>query len=107
MQDDPVQTGPRQLKFQVTIHFEMDEDFMTLVPPHRTYVNYLINKGVIDSYSVSLESQRSWIVLGAASKEEVYRLLEKSPLYRYWTIEIDELFVVDGQGYRLPALQPN
>jgi muconolactone delta-isomerase len=97
----------QQMKYQVTIHFEMDENFMSLVPPHRTYINYLINKNIIDSYTVSLESMRSWVVMNGASKEEIMSLLEKSPLFKYWTIEIDELYVVDGQPYRLPALQPN
>jgi hypothetical protein len=107
MENDDVENGPKQLKYQVTIQFEMDDDFMTLVPPHRTYINYLINKGIIDSYTVSLESMRSWIVINGSSKPEIMALLEKSPLMKYWTIEIDELYVVDGQPYRLPALQPN
>ena len=80
---------------------------MELVPPHRTYINYLINKGIIDHYAVSMETQRSWITLNAKDKKEVEKLLKKSPLYKYWAIEIDELFVLDGQHYRLPAVQPN
>ena len=80
---------------------------MDMVPPHRTYINYLINKGTIDHYAVSMESMRSWITLNAEDKEEVETLLKKSPLYPFWTIEIDELFVLDGQHYRLPAVQPN
>jgi len=94
-------------KYQVTIRFEMSEEFMELVPPHRTYVNYLINKDIIDQYAVSMESQRVWITLNAKDKEEVEKLLEKSPLYKFWTIEVDELFVLDGQHFRLPAVQPN
>lgn len=94
-------------KFLVTIVFKMDEEFMTLVPPHRTYINYLINKGVIDSYAVSMESYRSWIMMTAESKNEIKQYLKKSPLFKYWTFEIDELFVYDGQTYRLPALQMN
>jgi len=36
-------------------------------------------------------------------------VLEGRRLYlqRYWTYEIEELFVVDGHQYRLPALQMN
>jgi muconolactone delta-isomerase len=94
-------------KFLVTINFFMDDEFMTLVPPHRTYINFLINKGIIDSYAVSMESYRSWIMLTAESKDEVRDYLKKSPLYKYWTFEIDELFLYDGQTYRLPALQMN
>ena len=94
-------------KYQATIHFEMSDDFMDMVPPHRTYINYLINKGTIDHYAVSMESMRSWITLNAEDKEEAEALLKKSPLYPFWTVEIDELFVLDGQHYRLPAVQPN
>ena len=94
-------------KYQVTIHFEMNDDFMALVPPHRVYINSLIEKNVIDYYSVSMETQRSWWIVNAATKKEVEKLLKKSPLYKYWTVEIDELFVYDSQTYRLPALQLN
>jgi hypothetical protein len=94
-------------KYQVTIRFNMDSEFMELVPPHRTYINYLINKEVIDQYAVSMETQRVWITLNAKSRLEIDKLLEKSPLFKYWRYEIDELFVLDGQHYRLPAVQPN
>ncbi len=94
-------------KYQVTIHFEMSDDFMDLVPPHRTYINFLINKGIIDHYAVSMETHRSWITLNAENKQEVEKLLVKSPLFRFWTFEIDELFVLDGQHYRLPEVNPN
>jgi muconolactone delta-isomerase len=94
-------------KYQVTIQFEMDDEFMTLVPPHRVYINDLITKGIMDYYTVSLETQRSWMIVNAQTKEEVQAILQKSPLHKYWTIEIDELFVYDGQTYRLPALQLN
>ncbi len=94
-------------QYQVTIQFEMKKGFMDLVPDHRTYINTLINKGIIEHYAVSLESQRSWITLHAIDKKEVEKILKRSALYKYWTYEIDELFVLDGQHYRLPELHPN
>jgi hypothetical protein len=94
-------------KFQAIISFEMDEDFMALVPPHRTYINYLLNKGIIDSYAVSMEVQKSWITINANTKKEVKDYLDKSPLSKYWNYEIVELFVYDSQSTRLPAVQLN
>ena len=95
-------------KFQVTIHFEMDDDFMSLVPSHRVYINSLIEKGIIDQYLVSMETQRVWITFSATDKADVELRLKKSPIYKYWiTVEVDELFVIDGQHYRLPVLQMN
>jgi hypothetical protein len=94
-------------KFQAIIHFDMDEQFMNLVPPHRTYINYLINKNIIDSYAVSMESQTVWITINAETKAEIDTYLTKSPLYKYWDYTIEELFVYDGQLYRLPTVQLN
>ena len=94
-------------KYQVTIHFEMDNDFMSFVPPHRIYINDLIDKGVVEYYTVSMETQRCWMLINGLSKNEVTNYLQKSPLRKYWAIEIDELFVYDAQSYRLPALQLN
>ena len=94
-------------KYQVSIHFEMDEDFMKAVPEHREIINQLIEDGIIDHYVVTMESQKSWITFSASSKTEVEDHLKKSPLFPWWTYEIEELFVVDGHQYRLPALQFN
>ena len=94
-------------KYQVTIKFEMSDEFMDLVPAHRTYINYLINNNTIDQYAVSMESQRVWITINAETKKDIEKILKKSPLYKFWDFEIDELFVLDGQLYRLPAVQPN
>jgi len=94
-------------KFQAIIHFDIDEQFMNLVPPHRTYINYLINKNIIDSYAVSMETQTVWITLNAETKEQVQTYLDKSPLQKYWDYSVEELFVYDGQLYRLPTVQLN
>ena len=94
-------------KYQAIITFDMDEEFMTFVPPHRTYINYLLNKGIIDSYAVSMEVQKSWITINANDKKQVIDYLDKSPLSKYWDYEIVELFVYDSQSTRLPAVQLN
>lgn len=94
-------------KFQAIIHFEMDEEFMNFIPPHRTYINYLINKNIIDSYAVSMESQTVWVTINAESKEKVSEYLDNSPLRKYWNYTIEELFVYDGQLFRLPSVQLN
>lgn len=94
-------------KFQVEILFQIDDEFMSLVPLHRNYINYLINNDVIDMYAVSMESQRIWITINAETKTEADQYLMKSPLFKYWDYEIEELFVYDGQLFRFPSFQLN
>ncbi|MBL7726966.1 MAG: hypothetical protein JNM68_04735, partial [Dinghuibacter sp.] len=52
-------------------------------------------------------SLSAWITFTAESREMIKTMLARSPLSRYWTYEIDELFVIDGYQYRLPAVQVN
>ena len=85
----------------------MDEDFMSLIPPHRTYIDHLINKEIIEHYAVSMETQQVWITLKAENKKAIEKLLADSPLYKYFTFSIAELYVLDGQNYRLPTIQFN
>src|SRR5487761_2392662 len=93
--------------FLANIKFDYPEDFMKYLPEHRTYINMLINTNVIESYAVSMETQRSWIIINAETKDEVEKILIKSTLYQFWTYEIDELFVYDSQNFRLPKLELN
>ena len=94
-------------KYQVTLQFEVDDEFMGFVPAHRLYINSLIEKNIIDVYTVSMESQRAWVIINARNKKQVEKYLAKSPLFKYWIIEIDEIFLYDGQSYRMPAVQLN
>ena len=64
-------------KYIATIQFIMDEEFMNLVPAHRTYINYLIINNIIDSYAVSMESQQCWIILNATDKKDVEKFFKQ------------------------------
>jgi hypothetical protein len=94
-------------KFQVTIQFEMNEEFASLIPAHRTYINRLIRQGAIDHYVVTMETQRVWITFSAEDKAAVEEYINGAPLLKFWTYEINEVFLVDGMHYRLPVMQLN
>ena len=94
-------------KFQVSIRFITDREFMDLVPAHKTFVSHLISEEVIEHYAVSMESQSIWITINAEGKEAIDKILGQSPLFPYFTYEVHELFALDGQNYRLPTLQMN
>ncbi len=94
-------------KYQVTVYFSVDQEFMSLVPEHRSVINDLILKGVIDSYAISAEAGKGWIIVNAKSKGSVHKYLERSPLYSYFELEIDQLMVYDSQSYRFPKMVMN
>lgn len=95
-------------KYQVTFSFNVDEEFMKLVPRHRMVINELIMRGIIESYAISVESSKGWILVNAKNKGEVRGYLEQSPLFSYFfDLEIDQLMVYDSQMYRFPKMVLN
>ncbi len=94
-------------KYQVSVTFSVDGDFMAHVPAHRAYINALILKGIIDQYAISAERGLGWITMNARTKNEVIHHLEKSPLFPYFELEIDDLMVFDGKTMRFPRLVLN
>ena len=94
-------------KYQVSVFFSIDEAFMNLVPKHRTVINDLILKGVIDSYAISAEVSRGWITMNGKDKSDIHNQLKRSPLYEYFELEIDQLMVYDSQMYRFPKMVLN
>lgn len=94
-------------KYQVSVFFSVDEEFMNLVPKHRIVISDLILRGVIDSYAISAEVGRGWITMNGKDKSDVRTQLERSPLYGYFELEIDQLMVYDSQMYRFPKMVLN
>ena len=88
-------------KFQVTIQFDMNDEFAALVPPHRTYINRLIEQGIIDHYVVTMETQRVWITAHG-------RVLARGTLHghmlRLWLrrgVRLPARFTVHGKHLRV------
>lgn len=94
-------------KFHVSIFFSISEEFLKLVPKHRGVINDLILKGIIDSYAISAESGKGWVIMNCKSKSEAKIHLERSPLYDYFDLEIEQLLVYDSQMYRFPKVVLN
>ena len=94
-------------KYQVTISFEISEEPLPYLAAHRDYINTQIENHIIEQYCVSLAGRRIWMLVNAENKQAVEDCLMGSPLYKFWKYEIDELYSLDGQMYRLPSLQFN
>jgi len=96
-----------QFMVEMFLPESLDMDFMRMIPAHRAYINELISKGTILSYSISADRSKGWIIFLADMAEEVLDIVQQFPIHQYITIEIHELFIHDGEAYRFPKLHYN
>jgi hypothetical protein len=80
-------------EYMVTITFpaEIDEEFISLIPSQRAMVNALMGKGVISSYSLSVDRRTLWVTMMGHSERTILETLEQMPLFRFMSFEMRDL----------------
>ena len=83
------------------------EEFNSLIPQQRSMVNSLMRKGVIISYSLSLDRTELWVVMDADSEINVIEVLAEFPLIHFMKPEIHELMFHNSIYVNVPSLSLN
>jgi muconolactone delta-isomerase len=91
----------------ITLPSDPPEEFFSLIPAQRAYINQMIRKGVITSYSLSLDRSRLWVTLRGHSEEEVVEVVTKFPLIRWMEIEIQPLMFRETAVTTMPPVSLN
>lgn len=99
--------GMNQYMVEVDLPALMTQQFMSLIPAQRTLVNELMSEGKIDSYTLSLDRRRLWVIFLADTELEVSDLLESFPIMPYCDFEISELMFHNTMTRELPVISLN
>lgn len=82
----------------------LTEEFFSLIPDQKEYMNKLINQRKISSYGLTVDHTKVWIVFTADSEAEVWQLLTGFTLYKYMEVEIDEMLIYENTNLVFPQL---
>lgn len=96
-------------KYMVQIYLPdyLGDDFYTLIPKHREFINLLIEKGNIVNYYINAEKTKGWIEMNGKSADEVKGFVNRFPIKQFIRFDIQEIMIFDGEAYRLPKLVLN
>ena len=85
-----------------------DDAVMAVIPRHRAFINKLLAEHVIESYAISADRSRGWVMMNGTNEATVRAVVEQFPLYRFLReVEVDELFIYDSAAYRFPSISLN
>jgi muconolactone delta-isomerase len=80
------------------------EDFLKRVSAQRGYMNELLLRNVLLSYSISEDANTMWMVFSADSDDTVEKILQVLPLRNYVCCRIEKLFTYQTIWNNHPAL---
>lgn len=84
------------------------EEFLAVIPQHRAFINTLLAEHIIESYAISADRSRGWIIINGDTRSTVLDIVAQFPLYSYLEVmEIDELFIFDSPASRFPHISLN
>jgi muconolactone delta-isomerase len=69
----------------------LNDDFIELIPKQRAYIDRMMKKGIILSYSVSFDRSRLWVIVAADSIQDVKNILGSFPIFNYIKFSIFNL----------------
>ncbi len=96
----------RQYMIEIKFNKEDFPEIMPLVPEHQEQVTALMQTNKVSSYVLSLERSKLWIVVNEDSEENVVKVLETLPLYRFFQFDIFSL-TFNNQAIAMPAISLN
>jgi len=79
-----------------------DQDFLSKIPNQRAFINRMMNKGVISSYSLSMDRTKLWVTVKAIDESEAKKLFQRFPLYDYMNGAIIPLMFHQGLNVAFP-----
>lgn len=74
----------------------LEESFWEQIPSHRKHINSLMSDETIVTYSVNQGRSKGWVVINANSEAHARTFIEKFPIRRFISYQIDELFIFDS-----------
>lgn len=91
----------------ITLPEYLDEDFIALIPEQRSHIDSLLSKGVVTTYSLSLDRTKLWVTLNAKNSKNVEEILRSFPIADYISYEITELLFHNSASFFFPTMSLN
>ena len=80
-----------QFMFELGLPFVKTEEFVSLIPEHRAYVNDCLVDGRILNYSLTTDMNKVYCVIESGTEQEAYDLVADMPLAAFMKIEVKPL----------------
>lgn len=96
-------------EYMVVMHLPENfvESFAALIPEQREQVNLLLQKGIVTSYSLSLDRTHLWAILRGKNEREIIQILARLPIFKHVRYELHELAFHNSPVHSFPQVSLN
>lgn len=85
----------------------MSDDFIGLIPKQKLFIDSLMKKGMINSYSVSIDYTKLWVNMIVADKNYAKKIVQTFPIANFIDYKIIELTFYNTSAVFIPSMSLN
>ncbi len=85
----------------------LNREFMKLIPHQRKFINRLMKKGIIVSYSVAYDRKKLWVIINAETLFDVKNVIGSFPIFTHITFKIHNLLFHESSHLAAPQMWLN
>lgn len=85
----------------------LPKEFLELLPSLRAYVDSLLEKSILISYSLAGDRSQAWIIVQAKTPTEVRKIIQDMPGARWLDTSFHELAFHRSYARIIPAISDN
>lgn len=74
----------------ITLPEEFTPEFLSLIPSQRAYINKLMGRGIVSTYTLSLDRTTLWVTMFGDNIIDIESYLEKFPMKGFMEFEVEE-----------------
>jgi muconolactone delta-isomerase len=97
----------QQFMVEVSLPAKLTQEIIELIPSQRNFIDDLLQRGVILSYTLTLDRAMLWVVFEVENSKEVRTYLNAFPIADYVQFTIHELAFHNAADSVVPAISLN
>ena len=87
----------------VTLPDVFSRELLALIPSQRAYINKLMGRGIVSTYTLSQDRTSLWIIMFGETQSEVQEYVDKFPMRDFMEVDIEEaMFHHNAAHYVFP-----
>ena len=96
-----------QYMVEVRLPDSISQEFISLIPRQREYIDDMFNRGIISGYTLAMDRTKLWVTFVAKNVREVKDVLSSFPIIDYIEFDVHELAFNNSASSIIPEISLN
>ena len=96
-----------QFMVEVFLPGSLSQEYISLIPKQREYIDDMFSRGVISSYTLAMDRSKLWVTFSLQTVRDVKQIMNDFPIADYVDYSIHQLAFSNSTSAIIPEISLN